>query len=199
MSQAELDGILNKKKVVEEDGGEGEDDASAGGGRASAHVPDDLPEDVVASVAEELSGLKEQYGGFDEEGSYFTVRVLGGEWSVKRANVPCTDVGAYARDKSTDRWCSGVGWPARKSFAVRKHGGVANARKLAEEMCRRGNFFMKSWIDAGSVGGFDFQTVKLAYSAPKSYYDWLDMLPVSSDAFKSAMEVRDLCPIPVPL
>ena len=199
LSQAELEGILNKKKAVEEDGDEDEDDSSAGGARGSAHVPADLPEDVVASVSEELSSLREQYGGFEEEASYFTVRVLGGDWSILKRNVPCTDVGSYSIEKSTERWCSGVGWPARKSFAVRKHGGVANARKLAEEMCRRGNFFIKSWIDAGSVGGFDFQTVKPAYSAPKSYDDWIDTLPVSSAAFKSALEVRDLCPIPVPL
>ena len=127
------------------------------------------------------------------------MRVLGGDWSILKRNVPCTDMGSYFIERSTGRWCSGVGWPARKSFAVRKHVGVDNARKLAEEMCRRGNFFIKSWIDAGSVGGFDFQTVKPAYSAPNSYDDWIDTLPVSSAAFKSALGVRDLCPIPVPL
>ena len=199
LSQAELDNILNKKKAVGEAGDEDEDGSAPAGGRGSVDVPPDLPEDVLASVADDLSSLREQYAGFDDVASYFTVRVLGGAWSISKRNVPCTDVGSYAIERSTERWCSGVGWPARKSFAVRKHGGVANARALAEEMCRRGNFFMKAWIDAGSVGGFDFQPVKPAYRAPPSYEDWLDSLPVSSDAFKSAMEVRDLCPIRVPL
>ena len=199
LSQAELDNILNKKKAVGEAGDEDEDGSAPAGGRGSVDVPPDLPEDVLASVADDLSSLREQYAGFDDVASYFTVRVLGGAWSISKRNVPCTDVGSYAIERSTERWCSGVGWPARKSFAVRKHGGVANARALAEEMCRRGNFFIKAWIDAGSVGGFDFQPVKPAYRAPPSYEDWLDSLPVSSDAFKSAMEVRDLCPIRVPL
>lgn len=199
LSRTEMEDLLNNKKRRVEDGDEEEDVSPAGGARGSADGPADIPEDVVASLAQELADLRAEYEGFDEEGTYFTVRVLGGEWSIKKKGVPCTDVGAYALEKSTEGWCKGVGWPARKSFAVRKHGGVSNARKLAEEMCRRGNFFMKSWVDAGCVGGFDFQLVKAAYKAPNSYEDWVDTLVINSDAFVAAMDIRDLCPIPVPV
>ena len=110
--------------------------SSSGGGGSSAHVPDEIPEDVLAKVAAELAGLKDAYSGFDDEGTFFTERVLGGTWSITQRRVPCTDIGAYAIEKSTQLWCTGVDWPARKSFAVKKHQGVENARFLSEEMCR---------------------------------------------------------------
>ena len=172
--------------------------ASHGSGSSSVAVPDDIPEDVFAAVSAELMGLKEQYAGFDEEGTFFTVRVLGGNWSISQRKMPCTDVGAYAIEKSTQLWCKGVGWPSAKSFAVKKHDGVENARFLSEEMCRLGNAYVKAWIDAGSPQGFIFDHVRAGYRSPPQYTEWFDNLPVSSAAYKAAYELTQLCPRPVP-
>ena len=95
-------------------------------------------------------------------------------------------------------WCNGVGWPQAKSFAARKHGGVDTSRHLSEEMCRRGNSFIKAWIDAGSPSGFMFDHVKLSYKPPDSYTEWLDGLSVNSNAWKAAYQIVELCPLPVP-
>ena len=176
----------------------GQASSSSGSGGVASVDPDPIPEDVFASVSAELVGLKEEFGGFDEEGTFFTVRVLGGEWSIAKRGVPCTDVGAYAIEKSTALWCKGVGWPSSKSFAVRKHEGVENARRLAEEMCRRGNFFIKAWVDAGSPSGFSFDALKTSYRPTTSYSEWFDGLPLSSNASKSAFEILAMCPRPVP-
>ena len=117
-----LDQILEMLGKVSTQGGSTRPGPSAGssaGGGSSLPVPDDLPEDVLAEVSAQLAGLKDECSGFDEEDTFFTVRVLGGTWSIAQRRMPCTDIGAYAIEKSTQVWCSGVGWPARNSFAVK--------------------------------------------------------------------------------
>ena len=124
LSASDLQEILSKKGEAEAEADSTHVPSSSGSAAAPVPVPEQLPEDILAAVSAELHGLKEQYSGYDEVGTiYFTVRVLGGEWSITKRNVPCTDVGAYAIERTTKLWCSGVGWPSSKSFAVRKHGG----------------------------------------------------------------------------
>jgi len=198
LSLVELEQILGNKGGHKQGGHHGGSGSSSAGGGVDQGEADPIPEDVFAAASAELVGLKEQFGGFDEEGTLFTVRVLGGPWSIETRRVPCTDIGAYAIEKSTQLWCRAVGWPQAKSFAVRKHGGVENSRHLSEEMCRRGNSFIKAWIDAGSPSGYSFDHVKLSYRSPDSYSDWFDGLSVRSNAWKAASEMVELCPIPVP-
>ena len=83
--------------------GPGSGSTSSASGSASRTSSDtDIAEDLLAAAAAELSSLKEQLKGFEEEtGSWFTIRVLGGIWSMERSRQSCTDIGAYARDKST--------------------------------------------------------------------------------------------------
>ena len=81
---------------------------------------------------------------------------------------------------------------------MRRHEAVEHARRLAEEVCRRGNFFIKGWTDAGSPQGFRFGTIKAAYVTTASYSVWFDSLALTSNASKAAFEIRDLCPQPVP-
>ena len=198
LSLQELEEILTKKSASESGGGGGHAVPSSGSA-ASVLVPDAIPEDILAAVSTELQDLRAQHGGFNEEGTFFTVKVLGGEWSMSRRGVPCTDVGAYAIERSTVLWCKAVGWPNAKSFAVKKHKGVENSRRLAEEMCRRGNFFMQAFIDAGSPGGFSFEAVKPSYASSRSFDEWFENLALNHPACKAAFEIRDLCPRAVPL
>ena len=198
LTLAEILEMLGKGSVKDGTTRPGQSSVSSGGSSSSVAVPEEIPEDVFAAVSAELLGIKEQYAGFDEEGTYFTVRVLGGNWSITQRRVPCTDIGAYAIEKSTQLWCKGVGWHAAKSFAVRKHEGVENARFLSEEMCRLGNWYIKAWIEAGSPQGFSFDHVKASYRSPSHYTEWFDNLTVSSAAYKAAHELTQLCPRPVP-
>ena len=198
LTLAEILEMLAKKSGKEGTTRPGQSSVSSGSGSSSVAVPEVIPEDVFAAVSAELLGLKEQFAGFDEEGTYFTVRVLGGQWSIQQRRVPCTDIGAYAIERTTKLWCNGVGWPAAKSFAVKKHQGVENARILSEEMCRLGNWYIKAWVEAGSPQGFSFDHVKASYRSPSHYTEWFDNLSVSSAAYKAAFELTQLCPCPVP-
>ena len=196
LTLGDLSDILNKGSR-----GAQADSATLGqGSSSSAFGPtvENIAEDVFASAAAELQTLKEQNEEPDHEVTHSTVRVLGGQWSVKRSNQSATDIGAFSKDKTTSSWCAGVGWPASKTFALRKHGGAENSRRLSEEVCRRGNYFLKTWIDAGSVAPFSFAAIKPGYKPPPSYETWVDGLPINSEAFKAAMAVRDLCPRDIP-
>ena len=198
LTLAEILEMLNKRQGQDGTTRPGQSSASSGTGSGSVAAPDDVPEDIIAAVSAELQGLRDQYAGFDDEGTYFTVRVLGGTWSITQRRVPCTDIGAYAIERSTQLWCNGVGWPAAKSFAVKKHEGVENARRLSEEVCRLGNFFIKAWIEAGSPQGFVFENVKARYRSPDSYTAWFESLPLTCKAYTAACEITQLCPRPVP-
>ena len=57
--------------------GAGQSFSGSGIGRVAE--PQQIPEDVFAPVSAKLQCLSEPYHGFDEEGTYFIVRVLGGE------------------------------------------------------------------------------------------------------------------------
>ena len=110
---------------------------------------------------------------------YFSVKVLGGDWSVARFGKTATDSGSYPKDKSTSLCCKAVGWPlapGQKSFACSKFGMEAS-RRLAEELTRRANYFIGAWIDAGSPSGYSFEP----YRTPQDYSDWFDGLPLSSE------------------
>ena len=195
LSIEELQELLCKK-VQQVGSGAGGSSSSHG---VSAPQASDLPEDVAASVAAELSSLREEVGHGSSVG-HFTVKVLGGDWSVTRFHKGATDIGVYPKDKATGNWCKGVGWPpspGQKSFSVSKF-GTENARQLASEMCRLANYYITSWIERGSPGGFDFEGLKGAYVPSLEYQAWVDSLPLNSDAFKAAVVIRKLCPLPVP-
>ena len=86
---SELEQLLTKRGAIA--GGAHTAQGKSGSGSGSVPGPAEVPEDVFASVSAELLGLKEQYDGLDDEGCYFTVRVLGGEWSIAQSQVPCID------------------------------------------------------------------------------------------------------------
>ena len=82
LTLAEILEMLGKGSVKDGTTRPGQSSVSSGGSSSSVAVPEEIPEDVFAAVSAELLGIKEQYAGFDEEGTYFTVRVLGGKWSI---------------------------------------------------------------------------------------------------------------------
>ena len=198
LTLAQLEALLTKKVLTCSGSGGGR--GSSSGSRAESPGNLDLAEDIVAAVSQDLMTLREEVGhgaGVD----FFTVRVLGGQWSMQRFKQMATDVGCFPKDQSVRVWRSAVGWPpapGQRNFAVRKF-GLAGARMLASEMCRRGNHFMSAWEQSGKPGGFDFLPVAASYRSNDEYDTWFDALPVSGDCFKAAMVIRGLIPRPVPL
>ena len=152
-------------------------------------------------MADDLSALRQQWAGLESEHeSFFNIKVLGGEWSVSRFRKVATDISVQAKDTYIDLWCKSAGWPpapGQRHFSVAKC-GMENARMLGEELCRRGNFFLGSWVDQGSPGGLNFQPLCGACKSPQEYTDWFEALPLSSVSAKAAFVMRNLCPLPVP-
>ena len=130
------------------------------------------------------------------DASFFKLRVLGGQWSVKLKKKLTTDFGSYAQDKSVAKWCEQTKFPERKSFAVNRY-GLGNARVLAEEVVRRGDHFMAGWVDAGSPVPFDFSALAASYRTTAEYEQWFDDLPLDSWSSKAAFDVREIIPMPL--
>ena len=178
-------------------GGHSQPSSSSGGQTHAAPV---WAEDVVAAVSGHLEAFREEVGHGAGD-LYFSVGVLGGDWSVARFRQVAKDIGSYPRDKSTSLWCKAVGWhpaPGQKSFATSKFGMEA-ARRLAEEVIRCANYFIGAWIDAASPSGYIFEALVAGYQSPQEYSDWFDDLTLNCDASKAAMIIRGLVLQPVPL
>ena len=199
MTFAELEALLTTKAKAREGGGQSQPSS----GSASSHVETVVTDNVFADVAADLEAMRQQWaggvGGVEE--SYFNVRILGGEWSVSKFKTQAKDIGSYPKDKSTSLWCSAVGWPppaGQKSFSVAKF-GMMGARHLAEEMSRRGSYFMHAWVSAGAPAPFSFSPLLGGYKAPDDYTNWFEDLPVTSECCKAAMVIMDLCPNDMPV
>ena len=109
-----------------------------------------------------------------------------------------TDVGCYAKDRTTETWCLACGWPAARSFAVTKFRGIDNCRMLAEEVRRKGDYFYQCWLNAGSPAPFSFDDCHHGYRTTDEYSDWFDELMMSTECSKAAFELRGMCPRPLP-
>ena len=108
-----------------------------------------------------------------------------------------TDLGSYAKDKSIAKWCDKTRFLASTSFLVNKY-GFANARYFAEEVIRRGDYFLGAWIAAGSTVPFDFSDLRAGYTSPPEYQEWFEDLPLESHSSKAAFDFRELVPRPLP-
>ena len=159
--------------------------------------PEDLPEDIVVQMNADLELIRAEVAeGHAGAGSFFRLKALGGEWSVKLFKKLTTDFGSYAKDKSIAKWCALTNFPERKSFAVNRY-GMANSRMLAEEVVRRGDFFLGAWVDAGSPSAYDFHPLVAAYRSTAEYEQWFDDLPLDSWSSKAGFALRDLVPLPI--
>ena len=197
LTLAELEAMVNTKAAEKSGGGHGQGSASSS---SSASAPQD-PEAVFAAVNAELSAVGEQVAADQPEGElYFQVKIFVRDKSQTRFAGLCTDVGVAPKDKSTQLWASAIGWPPKpghRSFAVATY-SMHGARMLSEELCRRSNFFISSWVAAGSPAPFSFQDLAAAYQQAPEFRAWLDDLPLNSDCAKAALVIGDLIPLPVP-
>ena len=162
---------------------------SSSGPTAAPFVPEEVPEEVLADLARQLEEMRNDVEA--DVASYFKVRVLGGQWSASSRGVAANDLGAYAKTRDVEIWCSAVGWPRSKSFAVTKFGHQA-ALMLSKGYVHKGNWFYKQWLDLGCPAPFDWGQISGAYRRDTEYDEWFDGVPIASEAFKSA---NDIAPI----
>ena len=172
-------------------------DASSSSTQQQQPQPEDLPEHIVVQMNADLELIRAEVAeGHAGAGSFFRLKALGGEWSVKLFKKLTTDLGSYAKDKSIAKWCALTNFPERKSFAVNRY-GMANSRMLAEEVVRRGDFVLGAWVDAGSPSAYDFHPLVAAYRSTAEYEQWFDDLPLDSWSSKAGFAIRDLVPLPL--
>ena len=202
LSLEQLLELLNSKlkaDVPPHPSGHGPSSGSSSSGSASSRPAGmDVPEDVAAALHSELSALRAELDAEDEPSKHFKVRALGGVWSQRLFGKAVTDVGAYARDKTIKTWCAAVGWPEARSFAVQKYSGIRNCRMLAEEVARKGNYYLAAWEAAGSPQPWNFDHLRVGYSSTRAYDLWFDDLPLNSESSLAAFAIRDMCPRPLP-
>jgi hypothetical protein len=198
LSLQELLEILKQKLAQQPGGAQGAAGGPSAGGAAGVAgaepppTPPEMPEDIAAHVLDELELIRAEVAAGQHEGlSYFRLRALGGQWSVKLKKTLTTDFGSYAKDKSVAKWCDKTGFPERKSFATNRYGN-ANARMLAEEVQRRGNHFFSAWVAADCIVPFDFTAAAAVYSAPQEYHTWFDALPMASYSSQAAFQITNL-------
>ena len=174
----------------------GASSSSAGSG-GDGHGQAELAEDIVAQVHANLEALRAEVNEANQETrSYFALKALGGVWSVHRSKRITSDFQSMAKDKSIAGWCEKTTFPARKSYSTNLY-GPQNARMLAEEVVRRGEYFFSAWIEAGSPVPFDSFPLALGYKSTSEYCEWFDMLPLSEPSWKAAYEIQEMVPLPL--
>lgn len=174
----------------------GASSSSAGSG-GDGHGQAELAEDIVAQVHANLEALRAEVNEANQETrSYFDLKALGGVWSVHRSKRITSDFQSMAKDKSIAGWCEKTTFPARKSYSTNLY-GPQNARMLAEEVVRRGDYFFSAWIEAGSPVPFDCFPLALGYKSTSEYCEWFDMLPLSEPSWKAAYEIQQMVPLPL--
>ena len=193
MSHADIEAMVSETKP-----NDGERGIGARGGPAAPDVlAERLPEDVAAAVAQELADIRAELLVFEDNDGYFTTRVLGGQWTAANRGVAADAIGAFARGAESATWCTACAWPRQRTFHFSRY-SQQGARHLAEEICRRGNYFMNRWVEAGSPHPFCFKDVAEAYPDNFEWIVWLSEQPIESACFAAGMGVRGLIPNDMP-
>jgi hypothetical protein len=175
----------------------GASSSSSTGQGSSRHVVMEIPEDLVASVNDNIEAIRAEVAqGNVELRSYFNLKALGGTWSIEQGKAITTDFQSIAKDKSIAKWCEKTLFPERKSFSTRLYGHL-NARMLAEEVLRRGKYFFGAWVDAGSEVPYDYNPLVAGYRSSVEYEQWFEDLPLNSASVKAAFEIWEMVPYPL--
>jgi hypothetical protein len=194
MSAADIEAMVSEVRP-----NHGERGGGARGGPAAPGVPAEmLPEDVAAAVAAELADIRAELAGVEADVCYFSTRVLGGQWTAANRGVAADAVGMFSRGLATQRWCLATEWPRQRSYYFTKY-SMLGAKQLAEEICRRGNYFMSCWVNAGQPRPFIFFAAAECYPEDFEWIEWLSEQPIESDAFAAGVHIRGLIPLDVPL
>ena len=189
LSENEIESMVRETGTTHSEGSAGKHD----GPRAPTVLAAEIPEDVAAEVATALADIRAELEFQEEDDMYFTTRVLGGRWTMANRGVPADAIGSFSRGAPTEVWCRSCRWPRQRTFHFSKY-SHEGARQLADEVCRRGNYFMNCWVKAGSPDVFCFKEVIGAYPENFEFIDWLTEQPLDSACFSAGVGVRALVP-----
>ena len=75
--------------------------------------------------------------------------------------------------------------------------GHENARQLAEQVARRGNYFYSRWVEAGAPAPYSFDEVAENYDEGEDFTGWLQAQQVGSQTYKEALKVSQMVPVQI--
>lgn len=191
------DAVDDEEMEVEEEMEVDEVENDLDDGAASSHGAPPAPGEAVVDAAravDELLAIRAACA-FDtgEAQEFFSVRILGGVWTMANRGVAADSVGGFARAGVAKDWCRSCGFPAQMTFAFGRYGREAS-NQLAREYTRRGHYFLMLWLE----GGADFRYAQHHidnYTEPAEWRVWADGLPAEEQwPRRKVSELRQLAP-----
>ena len=167
----------------------------------------ELESDAAASDAEgdagmvdvdaELAAVRADLAAGDEEADeFYTLRILGGRWTLDHIGVAADAAMAAARGGLASAWATAHHFPKTRRFNFNKYGREA-ARMLALEVCRGGNFcFCNQYYQyEGDYSEFRHTAAMNAeYQESPEWLDWCVTLDPEDPSFRAMLDIRALEP-----
>lgn len=156
-------------------------------------VEPDIDGEAVDVELAEVRAVMALDGSADEE--YFTVRVLGGRWTMAHTGEVCDYVMGKTKGRLADQWAKGNRFPRSKRYSINKY-TAEGARMFAAEFARRGNFFCNQWVDGWTNCDSFAHTAATNSEYPEElgFLDWACSLDVESPCFAALLELRQMYP-----
>lgn len=180
---------------------ESEEDSAVSHEEETVERKDDLKSDDGSDkeddvdVASDLAALRRAWNYEEGDSMSFYTRILGGGWTQKHKGVVADGVVGTCR-ASARLWCSHYGWPRSKTYFFNKY-SRAGAHMLAEEYCRRGEYFFNLYVAFDESGGEAFQYSEedvAGYEDNMDFLNWFLEQPLDSPQFEAGMALRSLVP-----
>jgi hypothetical protein len=157
---------------------------AGGGTREPQHLTDeDFEEALLTDVLEILDAKREKWH-FEEEGvtEYFYIHRRQGIWTRKFKGVDSDCLMCKGRSLTTN-FCNRFGWPKTKTYTYKTY-GQAECYVLGKELCRKGSYYFRVWVDSGEDEQFADEA-SLDYVPSDEFRSWVKTVPV--DACKHSL------------
>ena len=183
------------------DDGGGSGESEPGSDSESSKNDEDLVDDGAEDeepfdLPEELHAVREALELDDSDAvDYFNMRILGGVWTFEHAGEVADAAMGYARGGLATAWAAAYNYPKSKRFHFGRY-GRENARMLAKEYIRKGNYFCRMWVDSDDdAEAFVYTRAMVAGYVPSyEFINWAADLAIDDPSFDMALEVRELAP-----
>jgi hypothetical protein len=183
-----------------------EGDADDDGGLDGDDTDDELPglvdlappplEDEPPAVIDVVGDLADaRIGIANADERYYRATVLGGVWTANHVGEAADAAMGMARNGIATRWAQYFKFPKSKRFHFSRY-GRADARMLAQEFARRGNFFCALFVQSGlDLETFNYtQAMVNLYVESEEFIEWLLGIGFDNPAFDMGVAVRHLVP-----
>ena len=144
-------------------------------------------------VDAELARLREDVAEEAHVDMYFYARVRGGRWTAANRGVAADAIAGYARGGVARAFCEIFAFSKEMSFYFGRY-GEEGSRLLANEFCRRGDYFCDLWVSSSNDEFVFTQQMLDDYQDGFEFIAWLCDQPIDSVCFEKGNELRRLAP-----